>query len=133
MELLEALLLRREFRRLDEQAEIIMFEKGAVMYRFQIVSLPFYLSGVVEDSKRLLMMTPESFESKYKIDARVNSEVIAINRHEKSVTIRSTQTGELSTEVYDELILSPGASPIVPNLQCAAKISLQKFFVPMYN
>ncbi|UDK96148.1 FAD-dependent oxidoreductase [Lysinibacillus sphaericus] len=103
-------------RRLDEQAEIIMFEKGPHV-SFSNCSLPFYLSGVVEDSKRLLMMTPESFESKYKIDARVNSEVIAINRHEKSVTIRSTQTGELSTEVYDELILSPGASPIVPNLQ----------------
>lgn len=102
-------------RRLDEQAQIVMFEKGPHV-SFSNCSLPFYLSGVVADSKRLLMMTPDSFESKYNIDARVNSEVIAINREEKTVTIKNTVTDELSNESYDELVLSPGASPIVPKL-----------------
>jgi NADPH-dependent 2,4-dienoyl-CoA reductase/sulfur reductase-like enzyme/rhodanese-related sulfurtransferase len=102
-------------RRLDEQAEIVMFEKGPHV-SFSNCSLPFYLSGVVEDSKRLLMMTPDSFDSKYNIDARVNSEVVAINRKEKSVSVKNVLTGELSKETYDNLILSPGATPIVPKL-----------------
>ena len=102
-------------RRLDEQAQIVMFERGPHV-SFSNCSLPFYLSGVVADSKKLLMMTPESFEVKHNIDARVNSEVIAINREEKTVTVQHTQTGEMTTESYDKLVLSPGASPIVPNL-----------------
>lgn len=102
-------------RRLDEQAEIVMFEKGPHV-SFSNCSLPFYLSGVVENSNRLLMMTPDSFESKYKIDARVNSEVVAINREEKTVSIYNTSTKETYKESYEVLILSPGASPIVPNL-----------------
>lgn len=102
-------------RRLDEQAEIVMFEKGPHV-SFSNCSLPFYLSGVVEDSKRLLMMTPDSFESKHNIDARVNSEVVAISRDKKVVTVKNVLTGEHSDESYDTLILSPGASPIVPKL-----------------
>lgn len=102
-------------RRLDEQAEIVMFEKGPHV-SFSNCSLPFYLSGVVADSKKLLMMTPESFEVKHNIDARVNSEVIAINRTDKTVTVKNVVTGEQSAESYDKLVLSPGASPIVPNL-----------------
>lgn len=102
-------------RRLDEQAEIVMFEKGPHV-SFSNCSLPFYLSGVVENSNRLLMMTPDSFESKYNIDARVNSEVVAINREEKTISIFNSATKESYNESYDVLILSPGASPIVPNL-----------------
>ncbi|SDN42842.1 Pyridine nucleotide-disulphide oxidoreductase [Psychrobacillus sp. OK028] len=102
-------------RRLDEQAEIVMFEKGPHV-SFSNCSLPFYLSGVVEDSKRLLMMTPDSFEAKHNIDARVNSEVVAISRDKKVVTVKNVLTGEHSDESYDTLILSPGASPIVPKL-----------------
>ena len=102
-------------RRLDEQAQIVMFEKGPHV-SFSNCSLPFYLSGVVADSKRLVMMNPNSFEAKYNIDARVNSEVIAINRTEKTVTVKDVLTGEQFTESYDHLVLSPGASPIVPNI-----------------
>lgn len=102
-------------RRLDEQAHIVMFEKGPHV-SFSNCSLPFHLSGIVEDSKRLLMMTPDAFESKYNIDARVNNEVVSINRDDKTVTTKNVITGELSTESYDKLILSPGASPIVPKL-----------------
>lgn len=102
-------------RRLDEKAEIVMFEKGPHV-SFSNCSLPFYLSGIVENSNKLLMMTPESFASRYNIDARVNSEVITINRNEKSVTVKNILTDETYNETYDVLILSPGASPIVPNL-----------------
>ncbi|MFL0584833.1 FAD-dependent oxidoreductase [Solibacillus silvestris] len=102
-------------RRLDEQAKIVMFEKGPHV-SFSNCSLPFYLSGVVADSKKLLMMTPDSFEARHNIDARVNSEVIAINRTEKTVTVKNVVTGEQSAESYDQLVLSPGACPIVPNL-----------------
>lgn len=102
-------------RRLDEQAEIVMFEKGPHV-SFSNCSLPFYLSGIVADSKKLLMMTPDSFEAKHNIDARVNSEVIAINRTDKTVTVKNVVTGEQSAESYDQLVLSPGASPIVPSL-----------------
>lgn len=102
-------------RRLDEQVEIVMFERGPHV-SFSNCSLPFYLSGVVADSKKLLMMTPDSFEQKHNIEARVNSEVITINRLEKTVSVKHTVTGEVTTESYDKLVLSPGASPIVPKL-----------------
>lgn len=102
-------------RRLDEQANIVMFEKGPHV-SFSNCSLPFQLSGVVADSKRLIMMNPDSFETKYNIDARVNSEVTAINRDAKTVTVKHTVSGETFDEAYDVLILSPGASPIVPKL-----------------
>lgn len=98
-------------RRLDEQAQIVMFEKGPHV-SFSNCSLPFHLSGVVADSKKLLMMNPNSFESKYKIDARVQSEVIAINRDKKTVTVQ-TANGTYE-ESYDKLVLSPGANPVVP-------------------
>lgn len=100
-------------RRLDEQAQIVMFEKGPHV-SFSNCSLPFHLSGVVADSKKLLMMNPNSFEAKYKIDARVESEVIAINRDKKTVTVQ-TADGTYE-ETYDKLVLSPGANPVVPNL-----------------
>lgn len=103
-------------RRLDEQAQIVMFEKGPHV-SFSNCSLPYHLSGIVADSQRLLLMNPDSFESKYHIDARVNSEVVSINRAEKTVTVQNVVTGEKYNEEYDTLILSPGASPIVPNLE----------------
>ncbi|WP_233201499.1 MULTISPECIES: FAD-dependent oxidoreductase [unclassified Sporosarcina] len=103
-------------RRMDEQAEIIMFEKGPHV-SFSNCSLPFYLSGIVEDSDKLVLMDPVVFKSKYNIDARVRQEVIAINRKEKTVSISHVLTGETYEESYDRLVLSPGASPIVPNLE----------------
>lgn len=101
-------------RRLDEEAQIIMFERGPHV-SFSNCSLPFHLSGKVADSKRLLLMDPNSFEAKYKIDARVDSEVVAINRAAKTVTVQTAEgTYE---ESYDKLVLSPGANPIVPALE----------------
>ncbi|WP_332649062.1 FAD-dependent oxidoreductase [Lysinibacillus sp. 54212] len=103
-------------RRLDEEAEIVMFEKGPHV-SFSNCSLPYHLSGIVENSNRLVLMNPDSFESKYNIDARVESEVIKINREEKTVLVKNLATNETYEETYDELILSPGASPIVPKLE----------------
>ena len=102
-------------RRLDEQAEVIMFEKGPHV-SFSNCSLPFHLSGVVESSNRLVLMNPNSFKAKYNLDARTNSEVIRINRAEKTITVRNVLTNEEYTESYDKLVLSPGAAPIVPNV-----------------
>lgn len=103
-------------RRLDEDAEIIMFEKGPHV-SFSNCALPFHLSGIVEKSERLVLTKPEEFRKKYNIDARTNSEVVKINRAEKRVTVKNVLTGELTEESYDKLVLSPGASPIVPNIE----------------
>lgn len=100
-------------RRIDEKAEVVMLEKGPHV-SFSNCSLPFHLSGIVENSNRLVLMNPESFHSKYNINARTNSEVISINRDEKTVTVRNVLTGEQYNETYDKLVLSPGASPIIP-------------------
>lgn len=103
-------------RRLDEQATIIMFERGPHV-SFSNCSLPFHLSGIVEDSKKLLLMNPTSFHARYNIDARTHSEVIAINKEKKSVTVLNLTTNEQYEESYDKLVLSPGASPVVPNIE----------------
>ena len=103
-------------RRIDEQAEIIMFEKG-LHVSFSNCSLPFHLSGIVENSKRLLMMSAEDFKKKYNIEARTQSEVVKINREAKTVTVQNSFTGETYEENYDHLVLSPGASPIVPAIE----------------
>lgn len=103
-------------RRIDEQAEIIMFEKGPHV-SFSNCSLPFHLSGIVENSEKLVLMDPAAFKTKYNIEARVNQEVMTINRDVKTITIANLATGEQYDESYDKLVLSPGASPIVPNLE----------------
>lgn len=102
-------------RRLDEKAEIIMFEKGPHV-SFSNCSLPFHLSGIVENSEKLLMMDPVQFKKKYNIDARVFQEVTHIDKVNKKVTIHNHATGDTSDESYDVLVLSPGAKPIVPAL-----------------
>ncbi|QDQ01008.1 pyridine nucleotide-disulfide oxidoreductase [Lysinibacillus fusiformis] len=103
-------------RRLDEQAEIIMFEKGPNV-SFSNCSLPFHLSGIVENSSKLILMTPQAFQSKYNIEARVSQEVVSINRDAKTVTVKNLINGTIYKESYDTLVLSPGASPIVPNIE----------------
>lgn len=100
-------------RRLDEHAEIIMFEKGPHV-SFSNCSLPYHLSGIVEDSDSLVLMNPDIFKNRYNIDARVNSEVVKINRDKKTITVNDVVTGKTYEESYDKLILSPGASPIRP-------------------
>ncbi|WP_112181942.1 FAD-dependent oxidoreductase [Paraliobacillus zengyii] len=102
-------------RRLDEEAEIVMFEKGPHV-SFSNCSLPYHLSGEIEDSQRLILMNPGKFDAQYKIEARTNSKVIKINRTKKTITIKNIQTGKIYEEAYDKLVLSPGANPIIPTL-----------------
>lgn len=103
-------------RRLDESAEIIMFEKGPHV-SFSNCSLPYHLSGIVEDSEKLVLMSPEIFKSRYNIEARVQQEVIQINRDKKTITVKDLISDKTYEEGYDKLVLSPGASPIRPNLE----------------
>jgi NADPH-dependent 2,4-dienoyl-CoA reductase/sulfur reductase-like enzyme/rhodanese-related sulfurtransferase len=76
--------------------------------------LPYYVGGVIEEERDLLLQTPESLHARFRLDVRISSEVIAINRVKKSVSVRNLLTTEVSEISYDKLILSPGASPVVP-------------------
>jgi len=100
-------------RRLDESAEIIIFERGPDV-SFSNCSLPFYLSGIVDNSEALVLMNPQKFKKQYNIEARTNSEVIKIKRAEKKIVIKNLLTGEEYEEPYDKLVLSPGARPVRP-------------------
>lgn len=110
-------------RRNNEADQIIMFERGPHV-SFSNCSLPYHLSGIIKDPDDLVLMNPKLFLKQYNIDTRINSEVIAINRENKSVTVRKVDTGEEYTESYDKLILSPGASPIVPKLPGLDKVNI---------
>ena len=102
-------------RRNSEEDQIIMFERGPHV-SFSNCSLPYHLSGVIKEADDLVLMNPELFLKQYNIDAHINSEVTAIDRNKKTVTVRRLDSKEEYTESYDKLILSPGASPIVPKL-----------------
>ena len=102
-------------RRNSEEDQIIMFEKGPHV-SFSNCSLPYHLSGIIKEAENLVLMNPELFLKQYNIDARVNNEVIAIDRKNQSVIVKDVLTGETYTETYDKLILSPGATPIVPKI-----------------
>lgn len=110
-------------RRHSEQDQIIMFEKGPHV-SFSNCSLPYYLSGTVANAESLVMMSPQKFLKQFNIDARVNQEVVAINRGGKTVSILDHQSGKQYEESYDKLILSPGAKPIVPNIQGKEQVNL---------
>jgi NADPH-dependent 2,4-dienoyl-CoA reductase/sulfur reductase-like enzyme/rhodanese-related sulfurtransferase len=100
-------------RRLDESAEIIVLEKsGHVSYAN--CGLPYYVGGVIENEKDLLLQTPASLHARFRLDVRVSSEVLAINPSKKTVEVKNLISGESSELDYDKLILSPGASPVVP-------------------
>ncbi len=103
-------------RRLDESAEIIMFEKGPHV-SFSNCSLPYHLSGIVEESEKLVLMSPDIFKNRYNIEARVHQEVVQINRDKKTITVKDLISDQIYEEDYDKLVLSPGASPIRPNLE----------------
>lgn len=100
-------------RRLDAHAKIIMFERGQHV-SFSNCCLPYHLSGTVENSDSLVLMTPERLAKQYDIEARVQSEVTAIYPKEKKVAVRDRQSGDTYEESYDKLILAPGANPIMP-------------------
>jgi NADPH-dependent 2,4-dienoyl-CoA reductase/sulfur reductase-like enzyme/rhodanese-related sulfurtransferase len=102
-------------RRLDEKAEIIIFEKGAYI-SYANCGLPYYIGDVIQDRNKLFVQTAASFNKRFNIDVRVMTEVITINPAQKTITARNQQTGELYEEIYDKLVLSPGAEPVRPPL-----------------
>lgn len=110
-------------RRLDESAEIIMFERGPHV-SFSNCSLPFHLSGTVESHESLVLQSPSSLYDQYRIDARILSEVTAIDRKNKEVKVRNLNTEKEYVESYDKLILAPGANPIVPPFEGIDEVNL---------
>ncbi len=102
-------------RRLDEQAEIVVFERSGYV-SYANCGLPYYIGGVIEDRSALTLQTPESFFARFRIDIRVRHEVTAIHPEKKTVLVKRLETGEVFEERYDKLILSPGAKPTQPRL-----------------
>ena len=100
-------------RRLSEDAEIIMFERGPFV-SFANCGLPYHIGGDIEDRSKLLLQTPDSFLARFNVDVRVMNEVVSVNRQEKTVTVKNLLDGSEHEESYDFLLLSPGAGPIVP-------------------
>ena len=102
-------------RRLDESAQIIMFERSGFV-SYANCGLPYYIGGVITDSDDLTLQTPESFWERFRIDVRVRHEVTDIDTAAKTVTVHGLDTGKTYTESYDKLILSPGARPSAPDM-----------------
>lgn len=100
-------------RRLDEQAEITLFERGAHI-SFANCGLPYYIGQVIKDRSKLLVSTPKAFRDRYNIDIRVFSEVTAIDTKNRQVEVKNLKTGDSYRESYDKIILSPGAKPLRP-------------------
>ncbi len=106
-------------RRLKEDAEIIVFDKGPYV-SFANCGLPYYLSGEIESRNKLILQTPESLAQRFNLDVRPDSEVVSIDPHKKEITVVS-KNGISYTENYDALILSPGASPFIPPIKGLAE------------
>ena len=111
-------------RRLDEQAEIVVFERSGFI-SYANCGLPYYIGGVIEDPEELTLQTPESFFSRFRVSMRVRHEVTAIHPDRKTVSVTNLETGEEFEEGYDKLILSPGAKPTQPRLP---GVGLDKLF-----
>ena len=100
-------------RRLSEENEVIIFEKGQYV-SFANCGLPYHIGGTIHKRDALLLQTPESLNERYNLDVRVFSEVLSINKEEKTISVKNLQTEEIYAENYDKLLLSPGAEPIKP-------------------
>lgn len=100
-------------RRMDETAEIIMFEKGDYI-SFANCGLPYYIGETIEDRDALLLQTPEAFNARFNVDVRVNNEVISIDKTNKTITVLDGRTKKEYIENYDVLVLSPGSTPLKP-------------------
>ena len=102
-------------RRLDEQAEIVVFERSGYI-SYANCGLPYYIGDVITDPEELTLQTPESFFSRFRVDMKVRHEVTAIHPERKTVSVKNLETDEVFEESYDKLILSPGAKPTQPRL-----------------
>jgi len=105
-------------RRLDESAEIIILERGEFI-SFANCGLPYYIGGDIRGKANLTLQTPQSFKARFNIDVRIFSEAISIDSARKVVTVKNVITGDTYEESYDNLVLSPGAFPITPNIEGA--------------
>ena len=103
-------------RRLDETAEIVLFERGEYI-SFANCGLPYYIGGVIPKREQLLVQDVKTMNAWFNLEIHTKAEVIAIQPEQKTVTVRYLRTGEERQERYDVLMLSPGASPIVPRLE----------------
>ena len=112
-------------RRLSETAEIIIFEQGSFV-SFANCGLPYYIGDVITDEKKLLVANVALFRDRFKIDVRLENEVMAINCEAMQITVKNRQTGAIYQESYDALVLATGAAPIIPPL---AGIDLTGIFV----
>ena len=111
-------------RRLDEQAEIVVFERSGYV-SYANCGLPYYIGGVIEAPEALTLQTPESFYSRFHVTMKVRHEVTALHPDRKTVSVKNLETGEEFEESYDKLLLSPGAKPTQPRLPGAG---LEKLF-----
>jgi NADPH-dependent 2,4-dienoyl-CoA reductase/sulfur reductase-like enzyme/rhodanese-related sulfurtransferase len=100
-------------RRMDEAAEIILFERGRYI-SYANCGLPYYIGGVIEDRDQLFVQTAEGFSRRFRVDVRVRSEVTAVDPGKRQVEVRNLASGETYRESYDKLVLSPGAEPVKP-------------------
>lgn len=103
-------------RRLSEDAEIIMFERGPYV-SFANCGLPYHVGDVITDERRLLIATPELFKKRFNIEVRVQTEAVTIDRETRTLQLRRSETGELYREAYDALVLATGSVPIRPPIQ----------------
>lgn len=102
-------------RRLDEHAEIIVFERSGFI-SYANCGLPYYIGDVITDSDLLTLQTPESFLSRFRVSMKVHHEVTSLHPERHAVSVKNLETGEEFKETYDKLILSPGAKPTQPKL-----------------
>lgn len=102
-------------RRLDEQAEIIMFERSKYI-SYANCGLPYYIGDTITDQEKLTLQTPEKFFTRFRVEVKVRHEVTAIHPDRKSVSVKNLESGEEFEECYDKLLLSPGARPTQPQL-----------------
>lgn len=100
-------------RRISEDCDIILFEKGPFV-SFANCGLPYHIGKVIEKEKSLLVATPELFQERFRIEVRLNSEVVSIDRGKSEIQVRELSSGRLYSEKYDALVLSPGAAPVRP-------------------
>lgn len=102
-------------RRLDENAEILMVERGPYV-SYANCGLPYHVGGAIEKESSLLVATEQTFREQFAIDCRTRCEVVGISAKAKTVELKNHATGTVTTELYDKLVLSPGAAPIRPPL-----------------
>lgn len=100
-------------RRLSEDNDIIIFEKGEYV-SFANCGLPYHIGKTIEDRNKLLLQTPETLKERYNLDVRISTEVLSIDKANKTVKVKNLITAEEHHETYDKLLLSPGAEPIKP-------------------